>query len=167
MCVRGDTGTELAIGKYTTRRNAAMSFLERLRKLLNSVLKARTEVCSVKISENPDLENRVCRLPNETLQLLGIEPGDQVILSSPMARPITVKALPVSDDTEKRTEKMERKAKEEDSGTFVPSNCTDTHNLKELHATDDIPSIHLDLRKRRGLQNDSNNYGLCKPVRIL
>jgi hypothetical protein len=170
-CALGvDNGSKIAIGAYHDRRSASVKPIERLRRWLNGTLGIRTEVCRVKMSVNPDLENRVCRLPHETLQLLGIQPGDQVILSTPMARPVAVKALPISEDTEERTEKMEKKAKEvnDDTDVFVPSNCATTLDLKSVHATDDIPSIHLDqdLRTQLGLQQAAANYGLCKPVRV-
>jgi len=158
---------KVSIGPYRERRDSSLSPLEHLRRWLNSMLGMRTEVCRTKMSVNPDLENRVCRLPSETLQLLGLKPGDRVILSTPMTRPVAVKALPISDDTEDRTKKMEQKAKNEDADVYVPANCAESLDLKAVHATDDIPSIHLDqdIRSRLGLQDESD-YGLCKPVRV-
>lgn len=167
-CALGaDNGEKISIGSYRERRNSSITTFEHLRRWLNSMLGVRKEVCRTKMSVNPDLENRVCRLPRETFQLLGINPGDRAILSTPMAQPVTVKALPISEDTEARTAKMEKKAKREGTDVFVPSNCSETLNLNSVHSTDDIPSIHLDqaLRERLGLQQETR-YGLCKPVRV-
>lgn len=167
-CALGvENGDRISLGSYRDRRDSSIKPLEYLRRWLNSMFGIRTEVCRTKMSVNPDLENKVCRLPRETLQLLGVDPTDRVILSTPMTRPIAVKALPISEDTEDRTAKMEQKAKKEGTDVFVPSNCSETLNLNSVHSTDDIPSIHLDqeLRERLGLEQESG-YGLCKPVRV-
>ena len=46
------------------------------RRQLNDLLGVRPQVCRVRMGVFPDLEDKVCRLPSNTLEMIGVDEGD-------------------------------------------------------------------------------------------
>lgn len=131
---------------------------------LNKALGVRPQVCRVRMGVFPDLEDKVCRLPRNTMELLGIEEGENVTVESTRGQRI-VRGLKAFEINEEREEKKERQ-KERDGERYL--SCEDLLELNRIRHTEvDIPEIWLDeeARQRLGLQELCKN-GVCQPVRV-
>ncbi|NEU56075.1 hypothetical protein [Halorussus sp. MSC15.2] len=134
------------------------------RRVLNSVLGVRPAACRVRMAVFPDLENRVCRIPANTIELLGIEEGDRVVVESTRGIARGVKALPLDDETRAR----KRRQKNRDSQRYL--DCRERLHLEDIRKTgEDIPEIFLDHDVRQELklhEISRKGNGVCQPVRV-
>lgn len=134
------------------------------RRRLNESLGVRPQVCRVRMGVFPDLEDKVCRLPPNTLEMIGVNEGDNVIIESPRGEKIVrgIKAFEI--DEERRNTKEAQKERDDER---YPS-CENLLNLDRIRLTEvDIPEIWIDqeTRSRLGLQQRSKS-GVCQPVRV-
>lgn len=133
-----------------------------VRRLSNRILGVRPEVCRTRMAVHPDLENRVCRLSGNTMDLIGIEEGDRVVIESSEGIVRGRKAFEIDDESRRRKEFQQKN----DPERYV--DCYDLLELDRIRETDvDIPEIYLDYDTRRELGiSDKNNEGACHPVRV-
>ncbi|WP_226007771.1 hypothetical protein [Natrinema salinisoli] len=136
-----------------------------LRRKLNKIIGARPQVCRVRMGVLPDLEDKVCRLPENTMQLIGIEEGDYICIESSDDIVRGVKAFAIDSDIEEKKQMQ----KEEQSEHYI--DCWKELKLERLRKPKvDIPEIYLDSETRKDLdlggrgKNGSN--GTCQPVRV-
>lgn len=132
------------------------------RQLLNRVVGVRPQICRVRMGVFPDLEDRICRVPESTMEIVGIEAGDYICIESSSGIIRSVKAFPINEQI---------KRKKDDQMAEYPEyyrSCKEVLNLSQLRKTEvDIPMIFLDEETRRDLRIDSRpNKGVCQPVRI-
>lgn len=129
----------------------------------------RRVICRVRMSVEPDPGFRVCRISEETRELLGIDEGDHVVIESVADRARDIKSLPVSGKTEEY--KNQQKSENEER---YPS-CFDLLDIEEVRGTRiDVPPIYIDrdLRQELSLRDESTedpnsiDEGVCKPVVI-
>jgi len=127
----------------------------------------RRVICRVRMAVEPDPGFRVCRISEETRELLGIDKGDHVVLESVADRARDIKSLPLSGKTEEY--KNQQKKENEDR---YPS-CFDLLDIEEVRGTrTDIPPIYIDrdVRQELSLRNEevedpnSIDEGVCKPI---
>lgn len=136
-----------------------------LRRKLNWIIGVRPQLCRVKMGVLPDLEDKVCRLPENTLQILGIQEGDYICIESSSDIIRGVKAFSIDEDIEEAKRIQEK----EQSEHYV--NCWESLRLHRLRKpTVDIPEIYLDSETRfdLGLEDRGKNggMGVCQPVRV-
>jgi antitoxin component of MazEF toxin-antitoxin module len=134
------------------------------RRQLNDLLGVRPQVCRVRMGVFPDLEDKVCRLPSNTLEMIGVDEGDDITIESPRGEQIIrgVKAFEI--DRERRETKNAQKEYDEDR---YPQ-CADLLNLNRIRRTEvDLPELWIDeeTRSRLGLDETETN-GVCHPVRV-
>lgn len=135
---------------------------KRCRRLLNSVIGVRPQICRVRMAVFPDLEDRICRIDESTMEIIGIESGDYICIESTEGIIRSVKAFTTNERIrEKKEEQME------EYGDYY-RDCKDDLNLDQLRKTGvDIPKIFIDEETRNDLKIDSRpNKGVCQPVRI-
>ncbi len=112
------------------------------RRLFDRIFRFRPIVCRVRYAVHPDIGFKTCRLPEETFDVLGIEPGDRAFLQSARDR-TTVKALPVRAGTaaRKETQLAENPDRYPD--------CQHRLDIPAIAGTSvDIPPIYLDREQR-------------------
>lgn len=132
------------------------------RRGINWIMGVRPQVCRVRMGVFPDLEDKICRISESTIELIGIEPGDYICIESPDGIVRSVKAFPLNEDV------VLKKEDQKENYPEYYKDCKSELNLNNLRKTDvDIPEIYLDeeLRNDLGLSSRSNN-GVCHPVRI-
>lgn len=123
------------------------------------VLQYRPILCRVRYATHPDIGFETCRIPEESFDVLGIEPGDRVFLQSPHGRS-SLKALPERETTRQRKAAQ----REQNPGRYL--DCQGLLGIEGIAGTEvDLPRIYLDAeqRERSGLA-DTANGGLCQPV---
>lgn len=134
------------------------------RRWMNDRLGVRPQVCRVRMGVFPDLEDKVCRLPSNTLEMIGVEEGDDITIESSRGEKI-VRGIKVFEiDNERSETKTEQKDRDEDR---YPR-CEQLLELSRIRKTQvDIPEIWIDeeTRSRLGLQ-DTHKVGVCQPVRV-
>lgn len=127
----------------------------------------RRVICRVRMAVEPDPGFRVCRISEETRELLGISEGDHVVLESVAGRARDIKSLSLSG----KTEEYKNQQKQENQERY-PS-CFDLLDIEEVRGTRiDVPPIYIDrdLRQELSIRNDevenpdSIDEGVCKPV---
>lgn len=126
------------------------------------LLGVRTEVCRVRMAVHPDLENDVCRIPETTMDLLGIEKGDAVVIESTDGMVEGVKALTLDDEIRERKDHQ----RERDERRYP--DCYEKLDLERIRATgEDLPEIFLDAEVRSALGLAGvGEEGVCHPVRV-
>ena len=129
------------------------------RKLMNHLLKFRPAPCRVRKSISPDSGYKVCRLPHEVKDLIGIEWGDRVVIQSANARLHGMKALPLRDGLIEKFRTREKKKPDS-----YPPQFADTDLAEQAGMVVDIPHVHLSASARNELQlRDGGQY---QPVKI-
>lgn len=134
------------------------------RRKLNEILGVRPQVCRVRMGVFPDLEDKTCRLSRNTMEMIGIEEGDNVTIESSRGERIVrgVKAYEI--DSERKETKERQKVRD---ANRYPS-CAELLQLDRIRRTEvDIPEIWIDeeVRVRLGLQ-ELDKCGVCQPVRV-
>lgn len=122
----------------------------------------RPVVCRVRMAVEPDPGFRVCRITEETRELLGIDYGDHVVLETPEGKARDVKALPLDGETKE----IKNQQKRQNSDRY-PS-CFDILDIKEVRGTRiDVPEVFIDrdIRDDLGIL-DKDCEGVCQPVVI-
>ncbi|NVM53294.1 MAG: gamma-glutamylcyclotransferase [Candidatus Helarchaeota archaeon] len=122
--------------------------------------------CRVKRSEIVDMEKRMVRIFQDTMEIIGIEPGDIIVIESEFesvknrAFEISVDAVKKRIELEKKSSKafLEAKAAGTAGGIF-DIDCTSYFNL--TLEGEDIPPIYMDKEMR-----DKLRVGFCDAVRI-
>lgn len=178
--VRDDTfGAELADGEagvaVTLRRALGVTVGDTVRlttvgfeeigpvqRTFNRLLKIRPAVCRVRKSVQPDVGHRVCRISEATRQVIGIEPGDRVVLQSAEGRVKNIKALPITDEQQRQLSDSVENAPER-----YP-NCFDRLDLEQVSgAKEDVPDVYLSYSIRDELGLTTKDYsGRCQPIKI-
>lgn len=135
------------------------------RRVLNDIIGVRPQLCRVRMGVLPDLEDKVCRIPENTMQIIGIEEGDYVCIESSEDIIRGVKAFTIDEDTEE----MKEIQKEEQSERYV--DCWERLGLNHLRqAKVDIPEIYIDAETRYDLKlegrGENGGTGVCQPVRV-
>jgi hypothetical protein len=128
----------------------------------DSLLGIRPEICRVRMAVHPDLENRICRISGNTMELIGVEKGDKIVLESPYGRVTGIKAFPIDEESQERKAKQ----REQDPDRYV--DCYERLELNRIRRTEvDIPEVYLDhdVRTRLALRG-AEHEGVCQPVRI-
>lgn len=78
-------------------------------RFFDRIARYRPIICRGKYAAHPDVGFNVCRLPPETFEILGIEPGDRVMIRSEHGH-TTVKALRINREMrERRHRQIEHK----------------------------------------------------------
>ncbi|AXG09754.1 hypothetical protein [Haloplanus rubicundus] len=134
------------------------------RRQLNDLLGVRPQVCRVRMGVFPDLEDKVCRLPSNTLEMIGVDEGDDITIESSRGERIVrgIKAFEI--DRERRETKKAQIERDEDR---YPQ-CADLLDLDRIRRTEvDLPELWIDeeTRSRLGL-DDTGTDGVCHPVRV-
>lgn len=120
----------------------------------------RPVICRIRMAVEPDPGFRVCRITEETRELLGIDYGDHVVLETAEGRARDIKALPLDGKT-----RDIKNAQKEQNPERYPS-CFDVLDIKEVRGTEiDIPEafIDRDIREDLGIL-DKKGEGVCQPV---
>lgn len=120
----------------------------------------RPVICRVRMAVEPDPGFRVCRITEETQELLGIDEGDHVVIESAEGRARDVKALPLDGET-RRIKDVQK----DQNPDRYPS-CFDILDISEVRNTEvDVPEIFIDRDIRQDLGiNGKANSGVCQPV---
>jgi hypothetical protein len=127
----------------------------------------RRVICRVRMAVEPDPGFRVCRVTEETRELLGIDEGDHVVVESVSGRARDIKSLPLSGNTEEYKNQQKR-----DNEERYPS-CFELLDIEGVRGTQtDVPPVYIDrdLRQELQIRNEdaeepnSIDEGLCKPV---
>lgn len=129
----------------------------------------RPVICRVRMAVEPDPGFRVCRITDETKELLGIGYGDRIVVESATDRAQHIKALPQKG----RPEEIKQQQKEDNPERY-PS-CFDEVNIEGVRGTKiDVPEIYVDrdLRSEAGVvdesvdpeSRDATDEGVCQPV---
>lgn len=121
---------------------------------IKSLLGIQYNLVRVRRSSYNDMEVNICRIKKETLDIVGIESGDVVVIESPYAR-VRRRALELTKDTFKE---MEDRRKSNDNNDF---NCKKLLKIERLEGGVDMQPILLDFDTRNKLK-----IGQCAPVRI-
>lgn len=127
------------------------------------LLDYRPVICRVKKATFPDTGHPVCRLPDATMDLLGVREGDKVIVETSSER-APAKALP------RRSFNEENKQRQVDSAPALFPECSEiaTRNVgREFEIEDKLSPIqmNIELREELGIADKSNSGG-CQPVRV-
>lgn len=156
----GDADSEATVSVYGIS-NAETSAG---RRLLNRALGVRPQVCRVRMGVFPDLEDKVCRLPHNTMDMLGIEDGENVTIESTRGERIVhgVKAFEIDDERDETKE--QQKNRDEDR---YPR-CQNMLGLDRIRRTEvDVPELWIDQETRSNLGlTDLPKSGVCQPVRV-
>lgn len=109
----------------------------------------------------PDLGWPVCRIPERSFDLLGIDPGDRVVVQN-MEKKVTLKALPITQ----KLRDIRKHQSQENPERYL--DCSEALSIEEHAGTGvDIPSIYIDGETRQELSLDQKpNSGECQPVRV-
>lgn len=113
----------------------------------------------------PDLEDKVCRLPKNTVDILGIQEGENVTIESTRGDHRIVRGVKAFEIDDERDE-TKRQQKNLDRYRYPP--CEELLGLKQIRRTEvDIPEIWIDqeVRARLGL-DELYKSGVCQPVRV-
>lgn len=134
------------------------------RRQLNDLLGVRPQLCRVRMGVFPDLEDKVCRLPSNTLEMIGVDEGDDIMIESPRGEQIVsgIKAFEI--DSERRKTKKAQIERDQDR---YPK-CADLFEVSQIRRTEvDLPELWIDAetRSRLGL-DDTETAGVCHPVRV-
>jgi len=134
------------------------------RRYLNDSLGVRPQVCRVRMGVFPDLEDKVCRLPKNTMQMIGVEEGENVTIESTRGDRIIRGVKTFEIDEERRQTKKSQKIADE--SRYPP--CEDLLGLARVRRTEvDIPEIWIDEESRTQLGIGSlPKSGVCQPVRV-
>ena len=142
-CRRGlgvDTGDTISV------RACDLGSLSPQRRLMNRLLKFRPASCRVRKTTSPDAGYKVCRLPHEVKDLIGIEWGDRVVIQSANARLHGIKALPVRDGL---VNKYERRMAERPHR--YPPPFPETTIADRAGIIVDLPNVYLSAGAREEL----------------
>jgi hypothetical protein len=120
--------------------------VSRTQRLFNRVLRIRPATCRVRKSVFPDSGHKVCRIPEEVKDVVGIEWGDRVIIQSSEARIRAVKALPVRPEQRRKFERRER----ENPERYPPPFGTTAMN-RETGTSVDLPRVSVSAAAREQL----------------
>lgn len=156
-------GTAESIGEVEVEPIANPEQRRRRRKL-NNWLGVRPQVCRVRMGVFPDLEDKVCRLPSNTLEMIGIDEGDDITIESPRGEQIVREIKAFEIDRERSETKARQKERDDDR---YPQ-CEELLDLDRIRRTEvDLPEIWIDeeTRRRLGL-TDTDTKGVCHPVRV-
>lgn len=136
---------------------------------LDEIIGKRPVICRVRKSVHPDIGFNICRMSKDTFDILGIVPGDRVIIES-TNETTTLKALPL------RSGVANRKKRQTAQNPERYPDPVDLLDLDDITGTDiDIPEIHLDAERRTDLnlakQTEAENIiplssGICQPVKV-
>ncbi|MFB6085635.1 MAG: hypothetical protein ABEJ84_02315 [Halodesulfurarchaeum sp.] len=134
------------------------------RRAMNKMLGVRPQVCRTRMGVFPDLEDKVCRLPPNTMQIIGVEEGENVTLESTRGSRIVrgVKAFEI--DEEHRSTKEQQKKR--DDNRYPP--CEETLGLRRIRETEvDLPEVWIDeeVRTELGIEGLPKS-GVCQPIRV-
>lgn len=131
--------------------------------LFDNGLGIRPEICRVRMAVHPDLENRICRLSGNTMELIGVEEGDTVAIESPYGRVSGVKAFLIDEESEDRKNRQ----REQDPDRYV--DCYDRLGLDRIRRTEvDIPEVYLDHELRTELAlGGASHEGVYQSRRLL
>jgi hypothetical protein len=134
-----------------------------LQAAFDRLLDYRPVVCRVKKATFPDTGHPVCRLPDATMDLLGVREGDKVIIETSSER-TSAKALP------RRSFNEENKQRQQDSVPDLFPKCSEvvTRNVdQEFEIKDTLSPIqmNIELRDQLGIAENANSGG-CQPVRV-
>ena len=153
---RGEKENEVTVEEGTPRKPGIT------RRFSDWLLEVRTEICRVRMAVHPDLENRICRISGNTMELIGIEEGDKVIIESVDGTVEGIKALRIDSESEGRKEQQ----KESDPDRYV--DCYEKLDLGRIRETGiDIPEIYLDAEIRNELRlGEKFKRGVCQPVTV-
>ena len=135
------------------------------RRILNRTLGIRPQVCRVRMGVFPDLEDKICRLPPPTMELLGVEEGDNVTIESTRGPDRIVRGVKALAITDERRAKKEKQIERDE--IRYPC-CIDLLQLGRIRRTQvDIPEIWIDqeVRSKLGFHELEKN-GVCQPVRV-
>lgn len=133
----------------------------RLRRFFDRFVRFRPIMCRVRYAVHPDIGFAVCRLSEETFDVLGIEPGDRVVLQSEHDT-TSVKALPAEGKIEAR------KSMQKEQNPDRYPDCRELLDIEAIAGTRvDLPRIYLDaeMREHAGLDRTANG-GVCQPVKV-
>ena len=109
----------------------------------------------VKRASYNDMEINACRIKRESMHIIGVEPGDFIVVESPYHR-MKVRALEITADIQKEMDDRARKNKS------VDFNCSELLNIKRIdNNLADLQPILLDYDTRVRLK-----VGQCAPIRI-
>lgn len=131
-----------------------------LSRLADRVFGVRPVICRIRMAVEPDPGFRVCRITEETRELLGIDDGDHVVLETAEGRARDVKALPLDG----KTREIKNVQKEQNEERY-PS-CFDVLDIEEVRGTRiDVPEVYIDhdIREDLGIL-DKKHEGVCQPV---
>lgn len=129
------------------------------RRFFDGLLRYRPAIGRVRYAVIPDIGYEVCRIDPELFDVLGIEPGDKIVIQSEHDRD-RLKAFPIEGNI--RARKRSQKA---DNPDLYPD-CSDLLDTESVADTSiDHPKIYLDKERREKVGLDeTENGGLCQPV---
>ena len=149
-------------GDHVTIDHVTMPDRKRRHRILDDVLKIRPVICRTRRAVFPDPGFKVCRITEETKELLGIDFGNRVVLESPSGRVRGVKALPIGEESQRL-----KRAQIESTDSQYPD-CFEELSLETLRSAEvDIPPIFVDegIRIDLHLETDAQG-GVCQPIKI-
>lgn len=136
--------------------------VDSVQQTFNRLLKIRPAVCRVRKAVQPDVGHRVCRISEATRQVIGIEPGDRVVLQSAEGRVKNIKALPITDEQQRQLSDSIANAPE----TYP--NCFERLDLEQVSgAKEDVPDIYVSYSIRDELGLATKEFsGKCQPIKV-
>ena len=155
-CRRGlgvDTGDRISV------RACDLDALSPQRRLMNRLLKIRPASCRVRKTTSPDAGFKVCRLPDEVKDLIGIEWGDRVVIQSANARLHGMKALPIRDGLASKYERRIAKRPHRYPPPFPGTTIAERAGIIV-----DLPQVYLSAGAREEL--DLPDGGSYQPVKV-
>ena len=149
------------IDDHVTIDHVTMPNRKRRHRILDDVLKIRPVICRTRRAVFPDPGFKVCRITEETKELLGIDFGNRVVLESPSGRVRGVKALPIGEESQRL-----KRAQIESTDSQYPD-CFEELSLETLRSAEvDIPPIFVDEGIRIDLHLETDARGVCQPIKI-
>ncbi len=149
-------------GDLITIDHVTMPERKRRHRILDDVLKIRPVICRTRRAMFPDPGFKVCRITEETKELLGIDFGNRIVLESPSGRVRGVKALPIGEESQR----LKREQIESTDSQYP--DCFQELSLENLRSAEvDIPPNYVDEGIRIDLHLDRCAHGgVCQPIKI-
>lgn len=152
-------GIAVSIGDEVLVEEVDLDTIGFRQRMMNSMLRFRPASCRVRKASSPDAGYRVCRIPPEVKDLVGIEWGDRIVIQSANARLRGMKALPLHERLEEKY-----RGREEEAPTRYPPPFVDTDEASRAGLLLDLPRIYISASARNELQLRGD--GVYQPVKV-
>lgn len=152
-------GIAVSIGDEVLVEEVDLETIGFRQRMMNSMLRFRPASCRVRKASSPDAGYRVCRIPPEVKDLVGIEWGDRIVIQSANARLRGMKALPLHERLEEKY-----RDREEEAPTRYPPPFVDTNEASRAGLLLDLPRIYISASARNELQLQGD--GVYQPVKV-